>query len=651
MKKLWDTLHFRLRIKLIKIIFFYSFSMINSYLFSQIIASKHNLSVFGTGVIKATSEQEICKFCHIPHKASSNVPLWDHTISSVSYSQYTSTTFSSSYQYQYPDNTSKLCLSCHDGTIAIGATINGQINVVGGSLLDPDQSLSISASSNIGGSTGVALMDDHPISITFNSEKNNYYTTIGQTDPVNCRSCHDPHGEDKDPIVKKFLSQSNSNSTLCLKCHNPAYWSSNPSIHQSSNKTLPSGLSHTGYTTVASNGCENCHKPHNASNPGQLIKAYEQNTCDPCHKGISNSGITSKNVSNESGGPFAKIYRHPTYSTDGKHISVNATPVSNSPDENSINLSTPNRHAECYDCHNPHAAKSGLHTSKSNLISNVLSGVWGLEPNAVTKWTQPTTFIRIDPATKEYQICMKCHSYYGLGSTSTGVTTIIGPSGQNITDQAFEYNVSNYAVHPVKVGLNDQTGSYSPRSLTANQMTTSWNNVGTQTMYCSDCHGNDTPVSTTEADGPHGSNRRFMLKGSSTTPSAQYWPTNANGVLWSLYDIKNNRNNWQTDLFCVNCHPIYSGGSFKNNVHSRGQHQGSSVKCITCHVVVPHGSKRSRLIGYASEPAPYNYSGAGTYDKLVIVGFRKASNPNGYSKNYCSMTGLCHHTQTNTYDP
>jgi len=572
-------------------------------------------------------------------------------MSSVSYTQYISTTFSSSYQSQYPNSTSKLCLSCHDGTIAIGATIKGQLNVVGSGLLDEDQSLTASASSNIGGSTGAVLTDDHPISIIFNSEKSNYYTIIGQTDPVNCVSCHDPHKEDNDPIVKKFLSQSNSNSSLCLKCHNPAYWSTNPSIHQSSNKTLPQELSHTGYTTVAANGCENCHKPHAASNPAQLLKAPEQNTCNPCHKGTSNGGITIKNVSNETGGPFSKIYRHPTYSTDGKHVSVNATPVSNSPDEISINLSNPNRHAECYDCHNPHAANSGLHTLKSNLISNVLSGAWGLEPNATSKWTQPTSFIRIDPATKEYQICMKCHSYNGLGSTSTGVTTIIGPSGQNITDQAFEYNIENYAVHPVKVGLNNQTGSYSPRALTTNQMTAAWNSVGTQTMYCSDCHGNDSPVSATEADGPHGSNRRFMLKGSPATPSAQYWPTNASGVLWSLYDVKNNRNNWQTDLFCVNCHPIYSGGSFKNNVHAKGQHQGSSVKCITCHVVVPHGSKRSRLIGYASEPAPYNYSGAGTYDKLVIIGFRKASDPNGYSRSNCSMNNVCHNTQSNTYDP
>lgn len=614
---------------------------------AQVSSSKHNLSVFGTGTIKATTEQEVCKFCHIPHRASPEVPLWDHTMSSVSYSQYTSTTFASSYQIQYPNVTSKLCLSCHDGTIAIGAISEGTIPISGGALLDPDQSFSSGATSNLGGNTGSVLTDDHPISIIFNTSKSSHYTTTGKTDPISCTSCHDPHTETTDATTKKFLNQTNANSALCLKCHTPPYWSTNPSIHQSSTKTLPTGWSHNGYTSVAANGCENCHKPHSASSTAQLTKAVEQTTCEGCHKGTTNGGITSKNVSNQTGGPYAKTYRHPTYQTDLKHTPLNASPVTNSPTENSMTMSNPNRHAECSDCHNPHSARSGLHTLKTNTVSNVLSGTWGMEPSVVTKWTQPTTFTRIDPTTKEYQICMKCHSYYGLGSAPNGVTTIIGPSGTNITDQAMEYNVNNYAAHSVVVGLNNQTGSYTPKTLVANQMTTAWNSVGTQTMYCTDCHGNDQTTSASVPQGPHGSYYKYMLAG-----TAKYWPQNATGGLWSLNDVRNNRNSWQTNLFCVNCHPLYTGGTFKNNVHAKSNHQGSSVKCITCHVVVPHGSKRSRLIGYASEPSPYNYLGAGAYDKLIVVGFRKASGPNNYSESNCTFnSGQCHGTQTNTYDP
>jgi hypothetical protein len=115
--------------------------------------------------------------------------------------------------------------------------------------------------------------------------------------------------------------------------------------------------------------------------------------------------------------------------------------------------------------------------------------------------------------------------------------------------------------------------------------------------------------------------------------------------------MKNGTNNWQNDLFCANCHPMYSAGRFLNNVHDGASHQGASVKCITCHVTVPHGSRRSRLIGYDSDIQPYNYAGTGAYDKLVINGFQKAGSPTGYMENNCSMNGVCHGTQFGAYEP
>ncbi len=629
---------------------------------AQISATKHNLSVSGSGTIKAASEQQICKFCHIPHKASPTVPLWDHTMSAVSYSTYTSSTLTATYVTSFPNASSKLCLSCHDGTIAIGATIRGQFTVSGGALLDPDQSLAASAASNIGGATGATLTDDHPISIGaphFNSTQYNcsgcHYPRPSDIVPLECVSCHDPHNETKDATTKKFLKQSNSSSALCLTCHNKVYWSTNPSIHQSSTKAMPAGLSHNGYATVATNGCESCHKPHSAANASRLTKASEEGICTPCHRGIVNGGITEKNVSNATGGPFAKTYTHPTYTRSGKHNPVNASPSTNSPNENSADVSGANRHAECQDCHNPHAAKSGLHTTQSNAASSVLLGNWGNEPtDPATKWTQPTTFTRVDPATKEFQICMKCHSSYGLGLLAAGVSTVIGPSGSNITDQAWEYNVNNLSAHPVKVGLSSQTGSVAPKPLFSTQMTASWNAVGTQTMYCSDCHGNDQTVSATVPDGPHGSNRKFMLKGTN-----QYWPTKSDGTtLWALDDFTTSGP--PLGLFCANCHPMKSGTTWQNNVHMEharsslgggGQLGTTRVPCVTCHVVVPHGSKRGRLIGYSSDIAPYKNPGAGL-NTLVLIGFKKAASSTNYGMSDCYSTqSNCNaHTNAGGYD-
>ena len=57
------------------------------------------------------------------------------------------------------------------------------------------------------------------------------------------------------------------------------------------------------------------------------------------------------------------------------------------------------------------------------------------------------------------------------------------------------------------------------------------------------------------------------------------------------------------------------------------------------------------MIGYASEPKPYNYGGTGTYEKLLLTGFRKASSPTGYSKSNCSSSATGCHTGSGAFDP
>jgi predicted CXXCH cytochrome family protein len=189
--------------------------LMSSPAMATMVGSHHDLSAEGfTG--------EICNVCHTPHNANgaTGAPLWSHDSTTTSFTIYTSTTLDATIGQ--PTGTSKLCLSCHDGTIAIdsfgggtGTTFMGTFNAA--ALLDSD------------------LSNDHPVSFTYDTA---LATTDGELfDPavalsglgstintdmlfsgsVECASCHDVHG---DLTIAALLRVSNANSALCLTCHN-----------------------------------------------------------------------------------------------------------------------------------------------------------------------------------------------------------------------------------------------------------------------------------------------------------------------------------------------------------------------------------------------------------------------------------------------
>jgi hypothetical protein len=112
-------------------------------------------------------------------------------------------------------------------------------------------------------------------------------------------------------------------------------------------------------------------------------------------------------------------------------------------------------------------------------------------------------------------------------------------------------------------------------------------------------------------------------------------------------------------MFCVGCHPLYSGGTWYNNAHSEhatrnvtiGGKAYTGIPCASCHVAVPHGSKRGRLIAYVSDVAPYAYRD-GTINVAIVSGFKKAASRTGYSKSNCYSTqsGCTTHSNAGGYD-
>ncbi len=587
----------------------------------DVVRSKHDLSVSGGSSVKAATMTEVCVFCHTPHDANPSRPLWNHQPSAVAnYTTYGSSSFDSgtvAATYNtfagraapQPSGSAKLCLSCHDGTIALGATINDGTIAMSGTGFVP-------ATANL----GTDLSNDHPVSFArstadtqvIDPPAGDAVKLEATTRFIQCASCHDPHTERVDAATGKFLVKANRGSVICTSCHTKSgtgwSWSSSPHAtstlgYTAANTGGVAGLgAHTGYTTVADNGCESCHRAHTAPQAQRLLKAVnERDLCFQCH---GNTPVAPKNLA----AAFAKTYRHPleTSTTTILHdyVEVRTSPT---------NMSGARRHVDCSDCHNPHGATAGLHAAGTNAIltGGALAGVSGVEPSAWpakgTAFPLPTvaqaSYTIQAAAAREYQICFKCHTSYAYGSLPPSA-----PSGGAETDMVAEFNPNNTSYHPV-------VGAPHLR-VPATNLLAPWNTLTAATrMYCTDCHGNNEATSATVPQGPHGSTNPYMLRFTSGT-----WSTTAPTLS-------------APTGFCVNCHNPATIRS-TNRVHGVGDH--SSRPCQACHSATPHGSLRGGLIALTSDPAPYNLGAS------RLSAFTQASTPSGYSMSNCSTTSGCH---------
>ena len=82
----------------------------------------HNLTPGSGSSIYVTSGNGGCVFCHPPHSGlGGQSPLWNQQYSKAVYTPYTSSTYHQTGHTQPPLGvSSSLCLSCHDGTVAVG---------------------------------------------------------------------------------------------------------------------------------------------------------------------------------------------------------------------------------------------------------------------------------------------------------------------------------------------------------------------------------------------------------------------------------------------------------------------------------------------------------------------------------------------------
>lgn len=197
-------------------------ALISSSSFGQIALSEHNFSGYGW------SDNQICKPCHTPHGGNETVGrLWNHALTTATYQMHKG----QGTAISNIDSTSRLCLSCHDGTVALdnfGGRTSGTSFVAGNKLI------------------GTNLNNDHPIgsdavypttpSTSYNPQTINstgtsssvvfggntlrlrpWIDSTGTTKfVVGCSSCHTVHNRNNNAHM---LNVNNSGSALCLTCH------------------------------------------------------------------------------------------------------------------------------------------------------------------------------------------------------------------------------------------------------------------------------------------------------------------------------------------------------------------------------------------------------------------------------------------------
>jgi len=209
-----------------------------------IVGSKHDMNVLRDANVTADTQGRVCAFCHTPHhKLESTTllnynPLWSHTINNDAVlKSYQTVTFDSTATGDPLTGPSRLCMSCHDGSIAVDQHygIAGTASLTKESLHgDNFNQIAVYKSSD--------LSNDHPIGFDLDGintldpgirakllAPNNlglndkditvlgFKTGVGSVSIMTCASCHDVHNKDNKDTA--FLYEKQKDSAFCLMCH------------------------------------------------------------------------------------------------------------------------------------------------------------------------------------------------------------------------------------------------------------------------------------------------------------------------------------------------------------------------------------------------------------------------------------------------
>ena len=211
----------------------------------------HNMSNLSSGIKAAATlsggTDQICVFCHTPHSAAPQTPLWNRpdptTATFPVYGQpleinrdgaAMALTGYDPNNLNYPNGTSRMCLSCHDGATSIGVVLNGApITMDSGS----ETITNISAIIDLASSHPISFKYDNTVLTTLlDPNKPGAYqlplvlvdTPLDAAERMQCTTCHDPHedtsGDASYDNLPFWRHQGNAGSydAVCDNCHKEA---------------------------------------------------------------------------------------------------------------------------------------------------------------------------------------------------------------------------------------------------------------------------------------------------------------------------------------------------------------------------------------------------------------------------------------------
>jgi len=577
----------------------------------------HDLTPQGSSPVKGGVSAS-CLYCHAPHSGvGGSTPLWNQTLSTQTYTPYGSTTYNQKGNaVPLVSETSTLCLSCHDGTVAPG------LSVAYGNLR-------VSGAMNAQDVFGTNLQGSHPFSLILPiKDAPDLVATVASSgataDPtgavklvngnIECTTCHNAHVQSIDKLSPNFLVKDGSSGQLCFACHDPgrvtvgqtnalANWRT--SVHAIATNTVVKSASVGNYPTVAKNACDSCHQPHNAPGAARLLRGLNEQDCVACHSGGGNVAPTAPNVFAEYG--TGKI-GHPFPAGNNTHDAGEAV------------LLNQNRHATCVDCHESHSALQVASFPMPPVLRVSQAGSPGISA------TDGTAVL--NPAVNAYENCLRCHG------TSVGKNTNIAygylpvrlVSSGDPLNVIPEFVLTATSSHPV---MHVRNSAFPQPSLLSNMLNsdgvTQGRSMGTQ-MLCTDCHNSDDNREFGGAgpNGPHGSKWSHILERryefSRTPVSGQ--------LIINLFPTPDLSVNGPYAL-CGKCHDLLK--IVQNSTFSEhARHINDGFSCSACHVAHGMGAVNPNVTGERLV----------NFDVSVVA--RNGALPITYNraKNSCTLT--CH---------